>query len=333
MKTGVSYFGNRSIKHVAEDMKDIASSYCTFVVHTFSENDFQYYKETMRNIVKISHEHGLEVYLDPWGIGGVFGGEAYSALVARDLSIRQIRNDGESVPCACLNQPRFREFLKEWAQTAVSFGADYIFWDEPHFYIPGWFGEKGGTGWTCYCPVCKEKFYQRYKQDIPKDKLTPELKEFREESILDFLQDMSDAVVSYGAKNAVCMLPSDETSRWEKIAAIKSLSVIGTDPYWIGPKKDVKEFVSHYSKEINRIATKYNKEGQIWVQAFKIPSGREEEVGIAIDTAIKCGIRNIAVWGYEGCAVMSHLSCDNPELVWKIIVNQFAAAHTYSPKN
>ena len=48
LKTGVSYFGSRIQRHVREDMRDIREHNCNFVVHTFSETDLEFYKDTMK---------------------------------------------------------------------------------------------------------------------------------------------------------------------------------------------------------------------------------------------------------------------------------------------
>src|SRR2546430_5219072 len=78
---GCAYFGVRIPRHVARDMEDLARRGFTGVLHTFSENDLAYYRETMGRIVEISHELGLEVQMNPWGLGRTFGGEAESRFV------------------------------------------------------------------------------------------------------------------------------------------------------------------------------------------------------------------------------------------------------------
>ena len=135
MKTGVSYFGNRIPEHfVNRDLPDIIAHGCTYIVHTFSENDLQHYATSLKSMVTATHEAGLEAYIDPWGVGGVFGGEAYSEFLPNNLDAWQTKLDGTPVPMACLNAPMFREFMRTWVDAAVELGADVIFWDEPHLY-------------------------------------------------------------------------------------------------------------------------------------------------------------------------------------------------------
>jgi hypothetical protein len=63
-------------------MADLAERGYGGVLHTFSENDFAYYRGTMAEIVAISHDEGLFVQASPWGLGRTFGGEAESRWVA-----------------------------------------------------------------------------------------------------------------------------------------------------------------------------------------------------------------------------------------------------------
>jgi len=51
MPIGVSYFGNRILRHAAADMDDLAARGFTGVLHTMSENDLAYYRETIGRLV------------------------------------------------------------------------------------------------------------------------------------------------------------------------------------------------------------------------------------------------------------------------------------------
>ena len=46
---------------------DLAARGYTGVLHTFSENDFAYYRGTMAELVAASHAEGLTVQASPWG--------------------------------------------------------------------------------------------------------------------------------------------------------------------------------------------------------------------------------------------------------------------------
>jgi hypothetical protein len=329
MKTGVSYYGNRIPRHVRTDMEDIARNHCTYVVHTFSENDLQYYHNTIGEIVKISHEAGLEVWLDPWGVGRVFGGEAYSHFASQHVEVRQILSDGVSAPGACFNQEAFRGFMRQWTQTAIEMGADVLFWDEPHFIrrVP----KSENDVWACRCRACQEKFQQLYGHPLP-EQYTEEVHRFRHDSVEDFLVDLCQLTKASGCRNAVCFLPHQENDEkelalWNRLAGIESVDIIGTDPYWWAKKMDVAPFVAGYAEKIAALAREHGKEGQMWIQNFMITPQTEDYVRTAVRAAYQSGIRNIAAWSYRGAGYMAWLRSEDPDRVWTILGEEYARLH------
>ena len=95
MKTGVAYFETRNLRHVKEDLADMVAHNCTFVVHTMSEYDLNFNTLVMKDIVSLSHDMGLEVYINPWGSGRDLGGpETLSPWIAeRPRPCRQIMGE------------------------------------------------------------------------------------------------------------------------------------------------------------------------------------------------------------------------------------------------
>jgi hypothetical protein len=110
MAAGVSYFGVRIARHVRRDMADLAARGYTGVLHTYSENDLEYYRGTMREIVEASHAVGLTVQVSPWGLGRTFGGDAESRFVTFYPEECQVLDDGRRIAGACLNSARYRAF-------------------------------------------------------------------------------------------------------------------------------------------------------------------------------------------------------------------------------
>ncbi len=322
-KTGVSYFGSRDPRQVRRDMADIAAHHCTFVVHTYSEEDYYFYSKAMKELVTISHDAGLEVHMDPWGVGGVFGGEAFSRFVMENPDQCQRQADSKMLPCACLNREAFQSFMKKWIDAAVASGTDCLFWDEPHFYIPRavWRGTQRPEEWACSCQACRELFRTRFGHAMPAV-MDDEVILFRDESIVSFLTEMTGYAKGKGVTNALCVLPEENPligiSSWEKLAAVASVDVFGTDPYWIVFGKPLEPYVRDASRQIVRLAGTYGKEPQMWVQAYGVPAGREDEVGRAIRIMAQEGISNIAAWSYRGGAPMD-LASDNPERVWEVL--------------
>src|SRR2546428_1749279 len=107
MRTGVSYFSSRTLRHVRADLRNIVDHACTYVVHCFSETDLAYYRETMSEIVVATHEAGLEAWLDPWGVTGIFSGETFTRFPLDHPETWQVLSDGaESVRPARISRPR-----------------------------------------------------------------------------------------------------------------------------------------------------------------------------------------------------------------------------------
>jgi hypothetical protein len=144
-----------------------------------------------------------------------------------------------------------------------------------------------------------------------------------------FVRQLCDLSRSQGCRNAVCFLPlqedeEQELAQWERLAAIDSLDILGTDPYWWDKRLDIESFVGGYARKIVHLAEKHDKEGQIWIQNFMIRPQTEEAVRTAIRTAHAAGIRNIAAWSYWGAGYMSWLRSEQPERVWTILGEEYA---------
>lgn len=314
MKFGVSYFGNRIPEHVQTDMHMLKTIGFDFVVHTYSENDFEFYEETMHEIVAITREQDLEVWLDPWGVGGFFGGEAYTAWVQRHPSICQIDSIFEKVPAACPNNEKFRKLIRTWIKSAAKSGAEFAFWDEPHFYQHF---SKGGV-WCCRCPSCVKKYKEIYDEDFPMKK-TSRVDYFKMESITDFLAFATEEAQGEGLRNSVCLLPEADEAFLAKVASLPGLEVIGTDPYGVLFGKPLEPFIKEETRKMQRAAEKFGKRVQIWSQAFRVPHEKHKAVVKAMDIPLKMGVDSIAVWGYKACKHISSIASEGADELWALI--------------
>ena len=318
VRTGISYFGNRNPRHFIVDLEEILNHHCNFILHTFSENDQLFYKYTLAELIQLSKDAGLQVYVDPWGVGRVFGGEATSDFAFKNREVCQILSTGELAPGACMNNPRFRDFMMKWIDDAVEIGADVLFWDEPHFFID-WENLDRSPRWACWCGYCKEKYRRLYNEPFP-EAMGEALQRFREDSLVEFLSLLCDYASQKKVKNALCLLPHRErkfgVTDWSRVAAIGSLDIFGTDPYWVFFKKDINDFVGGFAREVVSLSNQYNKEAQIWIQNYQIPRGREDEIREAIAVAFAEGVRNLAAWSFYGTSYMSYIKSDDPQKVW-----------------
>lgn len=315
--SGISYFGVRNPEWVRLDMQRIRDAGFSHVLHTWSEEDLHYYPDTMAEIIQLSKDIGLGVYVNPWGVGRVFGGEAYSELVARNPQMAQVGSDGKPRAASCPNHPEFRAYMDRWIKTACSSSVDTIFWDEPHFDFT-----KGNTTWNCRCRICQSKFLARFGYALP-ETLTPEVLEFREDCLLDFLAEVTSKVHALGKRNSVCMLPPwfpGGLDDWSKVARLPHVHEIGSDPYWekTTPLEEIGPTYRSVSQRTVQIAQEHGIDSQMWIKNYHIVAGTEQSVQIATEQAYEAGIRNIFAWSYLGSGYLSWLRSDHPELVWEL---------------
>jgi len=354
VQTGVSYFSSRTLRHVRADLADMVEHHCTYVVHCLTETDLAYYADTMREIVQATHEAGLEAWLDPWGVAGIFSGESFSRFPLEHPEAWQVLSDGRRVPAACPNHPATRQFLRQWVESAAATGADVLFWDEPHFYFGLLVGDLSG-GWGCRCDVCHDVFGDRFGQPLPAG-FTDEVRAFREASLLDLLSEVCRLGHEKGLANALCLLPTGYRRMgfpqveerlaglargagrpesalaamlhfgiddWQAAAAIPDLDIFGCDPYWYLFGTEAGPFMQAYGQRAAEAAQRHGRGLQLWVQAFSVPEGREEELKVGLRVAAKVGATHLAAWSYEGTASMSRVRCAQPQVVWRILGEAF----------
>jgi len=317
-RAGCSYFGVRIPRHVRRDMADLAARGYTGVLHTFSENDLAYYRGTMAEIVAASHAEGLYVQASPWGLGRTFGGEAESRWVAFHPEECQVLDDGRRVAAACLNSAAYRDFCKEWADWVLECGVDSVFWDEPAWVVPAHVGVEDAARWTCRCDRCAERF----GGPVPAE-LTPEVKRFREESVVGFLRELVGHVAARGGTSTVCLLPATEGTQglaeWDAVAALPGLATLATDPYWKHWDEPAGPFVRRFARLLRETADRHGVGAQLWVPSFGLDRDDVPELDAAIAAAREEDVDDLWTWGYEACRHMTHLATADAPLVWEAV--------------
>jgi hypothetical protein len=356
VQTGVSYFSSRDLKHVRANLREMVEHGCTYVVHCYTETDLAYYRETMRRITDATREAGLEVWFDPWGLAGVFSGETFALFPLQHPETWQVLSDGRRVGAACPNHPETREFLRGWIDACAETGEAVLFWDEPHFYSPVW-NRDFTPAWACYCESCARDFRDRFGYDQPRD-FTPDLKKWREDTLTDLLAELCRYGREKGLRNALCLFPTDlpehgfaepgkrlrkfvesqagsaseealagmmhiGTGDFDRAAAIADLDIFGTDPYWYALGVDPESFMRTYSELAAEAARRHRRELQLWLQAFRVPAGREEELRIGVKVAEEVGATHLAAWSFQATRSMSQISCADPDRVWGIVGEEF----------
>jgi N-acetylmuramic acid 6-phosphate etherase len=318
VSAGCSYFGVRIPRHVRRDMADLAARGYTGVLHTFSENDFAYYRDAMAAIVAASHAEGLAVQASPWGLGRTFGGEAESRFVTFHPEECQVLDDGRRVAGACLNSPVYRAFCAEWADWVLDCGVDAVFWDEPAWMVPIHVGIDDPSRWTCRCDRCAGRF----GGPVPAE-LTPEVKAFREASVVDFLREMLAHVAARGGRNAVCLLPATEGPQgiadWDAVASLPGLTTLVTDPYWKHWDGEAGPFVGRFARLLRETADRNGVGAQLWVPSFGLTRDDVPDLEAAVAAAREAGVDDLWTWGYEACGHMTSLATPDAPLVWEAV--------------
>ena len=317
---GVSYYGFHYPDRAEEDFREIIEYNCDAVLLAMSEYDYQVWYPNVVRIAGIAKDMGLTVYVNLWAFGKVFGGEPPSVFLQDHVDNRQVLSKEPPLPLvgACFNTEGFRRyFFAAVSKLAGEEVFDGFFWDEPHFIITG-----SRDIYSCVCPRCRELFKEQYGYDMPK-RANKDVFEFKEKSILNFLQESSRLVKDIDSKKSVivCLMPfftaEEQGASWEKVCSIKELDVFGTDPYWSLVRRDL-DFVSSVSRETVELARRYRKKSQLWIQGFLIPAGKEEEVREAGRIIGKSGVDSVFTWAYRACEG-SIVESENPKKVWSII--------------
>ncbi len=330
-EVGVSYFSNRFSDHFKKDLIDLKRDGFNSILHTYSEEDFKWSQGNVADMCKLSKDKGFKVWIDPWAVLRIFGGESLSWWLLANPDIWQVMSDGQSEPMACFNNPKTLSLMKEWIDSAMKMEIDTVMWDEPHFAIKNWIMAKGkNLIWGCRCAICQKKFEKKYNKKMPVN-FDQEVTDFRSNSIKEFLTKLSLYVREIKGKTIKIstVLVSIENAMkrgasFEDMAKIKEVDDLGVDPYWfwMDPKPNVYEHNYKFAKLITDICKQYKKESHFWLQGFRIPKGREGELTTAIQAAKDSGVDKFWVWGYQGCHMMSSLASGDPKKVWQTIVKE-----------
>ncbi|MBQ2750048.1 MAG: hypothetical protein IJF34_09715 [Clostridia bacterium] len=313
LRLGVAYHSNRILHHVREDMLNIINGNMNTVVHMYTHNDMMRHKNVMRDIVSLSEDLGLEVWVDNWGIDGGPGDKGY--FVSINPTERMIFSDGTPHPFKpCYNSEVFFEFTKTWIEHVREAGGKTIFWDEPHL-------AGDASNFTCCCPTCQKLFAERFGKPMP-TQLTPEVVEFRTWSIENYFRRATAYARECGIINTVCVMfsPSHGISldNLDRLASIDTLENIGCDPYWLGSCSghEVYQYVYDRTKKNIDLCEKYHKDHNVWIQCYGTPHGREDEIILAAEAAYDAGARTIIGWSYRS-GESNDYRAEKPDFAWQ----------------
>jgi hypothetical protein len=203
----------------------------------------------------------------------------------------------------CLNRKVFKDFLKDSIREIIKETTlDGFFWDEPHY--ANWHEPD----WACRCPHCQNLYLKEMGEEMPVE-LSANVISFRERNAVNFLTELSQTVKKENEDIDVicCLLPTQSPligiTDWEKVASINELDVLATDPYWYHQEMDRNEGLEYFrevGEKCLQLAQKYDKKCQLWLQAFRVPKGREQELKEAVQIASQLGVDSLFAWPYRG---------------------------------
>ena len=166
--------------------------------------------------------------------------------------------------------------------------------------------------------------------------LSPEILDFREDQLIRFLKEACERVKRRGKRVTVCLVPYEgERAKalgildWDKVASLP-IDFLSTDPYWIHFGEEMEGFVRKWTEKVLNLSLKYGRKAQIWVQLFRVPSGREEEIrkGIQFISSLEVDgkrVDSLFGWPYlsgEG----TELASGKPEKVWEVFTKTLSSA-------
>lgn len=313
LKLGIAYHGNRMPSHARQDFIEIAKNGMNLVVHMLSHTDWERHKEVIRDMVAMSQDAGLEVWMDNWGLGGPPGDKSHFLGYYPDSHMYY--SDGEMLPShVCLRSPDFMRFMRDWVDTVAWMGVKTIFWDEPHLPHKQ---KDGKEYYGCCCPRCRRLFEERYGRPMP-EVMDKEAEAFVVEGLIDYFREITTYSASKGLTNVVCVMLGTfgmSLSAADKICALPTIDNIGSDPYWVGGEMSAYEYVYRGAKENIDLCKRFKKDHNIWIQCYNNPRGREEDIVAAAEAAYDAGARTILAWGYRG-SESNDYRAHNPEVVW-----------------
>ena len=326
---GVAYFGNRYLHHARADLAEIASTGATFVVHAMSEADLRWNPGTMRDLVAAGKEIGLDAWMTPWALGGVFGGEAPSYAVMEHPEACQRDGRGNHLPALCPRQPTFRHLMADWLDAVAESGAAICQWDEPHLARQQ---SRDSAEWACRCYACQAAFRAEICRDMPRE-WDPDVSAFVGRLLDDTVRWLVAEGERRGLSSSIVLLPNDQagTSNWRDLASLNGVRYFGGTPYWVFegyPPEDMPAYLTSWCSRLIEATAGTGAEPLGWVQAFSVPDGREHEIERGIEIMTEAGITSIAVWAYRACSAMSALLPDNPDLVWTTVQRAFSEVRT-----
>jgi hypothetical protein len=324
MDLSVSYIPPHQPQHIETDMKYLKGIGCTDVLCALQENHFVWLSGAVKYSAQIAKENGLNPRAVLWGYANTSGGGRSSAVMLKNPDIWRCDangdsylNDNEFGPQACYNNPRTAILYREYVEQIWDNGFTEVMIDEP-------------SPQKCFCKYCKEKFAQRYKNDLVNSIHSEAYKEFQQRTVIDFAIVSSRTVksVSEKCKVSIAIMPVDRPL-FESMAAIPEIDVFAIDPYWLRPVNELSfDDAVKVSLDAHIIARNNHKKFELYLGCFGIAGGQglEEKIYSEGKILVQKSLPDVlTTWSFRGGLGLRKKpeECDNPKLAWDNVVKLY----------
>ena len=311
MDLGVTYIPSHLPAHVAADMRHLAEMGCTEVLFAIQENHIHTLTGALAFGAALAQEESLRPYAVIWGYANTFGGGRMSKVMLDDPEMWCQTREGARYAHACLNNPKVVDRFVEYAALCREHGYQGIFVDEP-------------TKQECFCAHCQRAFAASSSVGLELGVGTLEYAAFRAEVVRHYTEAVCRRVKAADASfiTTTCVMPRDRDT-WGQVAAIPELDVFGTDPYWLvsSGRMTLADAVG-LAIEAKRIGEEHGKLSQVWLNCWRIPAGREEDIYEGGKALADVGCDSLCTWSYRG-GLGTNEACDDPELAWASVVRLY----------
>ncbi|QSH40669.1 hypothetical protein P0136_12065 [Lentisphaerota bacterium ZTH] len=333
-ETGVSYYGISYVEHARKDFAEMVAHNCNAVLIALTEFDIFFWKPQIPKIVDAAKKAGLKVYLNTWGIGKFFGGEAPS-LFLQECSIKDRQFTaltGEPLAAASPSSPAFREYVWEIIdELARTCNADGFFWDEPHYAMPVYpVSYQSTADFSCRSEITQRVFKDKYNYEMPKT-LTRQVRKFRHDQANELLIECSRIAKARNPDLTItqCSLPADNNyylsqqrgfDDWELIASRDDIDTFATSIIvdYTAPLEAHRKIAA----QTVALAQKYGKVPQRWVMSYFDSPAELNFIKDIVNIYSREGIESIFSWTYRA-GEGTFLSAPEPQKVWDILGQAF----------
>lgn len=335
-ETGVSYYGISYPEHARRDFEEMKAHHCTAVLLALTEFDVFFWTRNIPRIVDEARKAGLTVYLNTWGIGKFFGGEAPSRFLqeCHPHDRQWTAVTGEPLAAASPSSPAFRDYV--WGivdRLARECDADGFFWDEPHYAMPiDMVGYQSTADWTCRSPITQDVFRRRYGYDMPKT-LTETVRTFRHDQANELLSEAGRIAKARNPNLRItqCSLPAENNyyvsyqrgfDDWERVAANPLYDIFSTS---IVTSYDVPlEVHRRLAEKTVRLARRHGKTPQRWIMSYFDSPRPITVIGDIARVYAEAGIESIFSWTYRA-GQGTFLEAPDPESAWAALGEAYGA--------